>query len=312
VGLLLSWDKAGREGDRAFFLEGWNGSDSFVSDRIGRGTISIPNLCVSVFGGIQPDKLTGYLEQASNALENDGMLQRFQVLVFPDHTEWAWRDRYPNKEAREAVYTIFEALADFDPVEWGAAPADEFNKFPYFHFTPEAQEIFIQYSSDLHQRRIPKEDNIIIEQHLAKYDKLFPALALIFHLVDCAETGSGGPVSKDAALRAAAWCEYLESHARRCYGLLLDDGLRSAQALATRIEKEDLTDGFTARDVRRHQWRYLTSDESVQAALDWLEDEHWLRVHEVRSGANGGRPTQTHNINPKIIRKKQPEDTVHD
>src|SRR5208337_4806446 len=57
VGLLASWDKIGHEGDRTFFLEGWNGTDSFDTDRIGRGSILIPNLCVSVFGGIQPDKL---------------------------------------------------------------------------------------------------------------------------------------------------------------------------------------------------------------------------------------------------------------
>ena len=59
----------------------------------------------------------------------------------------------------------------------------------------------------------------------------------------------------DAALRAAAWCEYLEAHARRCYGLLKDDGLRAAQALAGKLERSALQDGFTARDVRRNQWR---------------------------------------------------------
>ena len=64
VGLIATWEREGREGERAFFLEGWNGNQSFDTDRIGRGHISIPNLCVSIFGGIQPDKLTVYLEQA--------------------------------------------------------------------------------------------------------------------------------------------------------------------------------------------------------------------------------------------------------
>jgi len=57
-----------------------------------------------------------------------------------------------------------------------------------------------------------------------------PALALILHLAECAATGQRGAVTAQAALRAAAWCDYLEAHARRCYGLLVDDGLRSAQA----------------------------------------------------------------------------------
>lgn len=311
VGQLAAWDKAGREGDRAFFLEAWNGIGSFDSDRIGRGTILIPNLCLSLFGGIQPDKLTGYLEQASNALANDGMLQRFQVLVYPDHCAWEYKDQQPKKELRDRVYSIFEALSQFDPVKWGAEPEDKFTKFPFFHFSSEAQNVFIEWSTDLHQRRIPNENNILIEQHLAKYDKLFPALALIFHLVDCAAASTAGPVSKDAALRAVAWCEYLESHARRCYGLLLDDGLRSAQALAKHLERGDLSSGFTARDVRRNQWRYLTADESVQSALAWLEDEGWLRPHETKQGTKGGRTTVVYMINPKVAQSKQPETLPH-
>jgi hypothetical protein len=94
------------------------------------------------------------------------------------------------------------------------------------------------------------------------------ALALVFHLVDCAAQGISGPVTKEAALRAAAWCEYLEAHARRCYGLPKDDGLRAAQVLAVKLERGALEDGFTLRDVRRNQWRSLTTDEATQAALD--------------------------------------------
>jgi hypothetical protein len=120
---------------------------------------------------------------------------------------------------------------------------------------------------------MPNEDEPIIRQHLAKFDKLFPAMALVFHLVDCAAHGVCGPVTKDAALRAAAWCEYLEAHARRCYGLLKDDGLRAAQALAVKLERGALEDGFTLRDVRRNQWRSLTTDEAMEVALDWLEDD---------------------------------------
>ena len=60
------------------------------------------------------------------------------------------------------------------------------------------------------------------------------------------------------------------AYAQCCYGLRVDDGLREAQALADKVKQEKLTDGFTARDVRRNQWRYLTSDGAVQAALDWL------------------------------------------
>lgn len=301
VGLIASWDREGREGERAFYLEAWNGNAAFDTDRIGRGSIFIPNLCVSIFGGIQPDKLTGYLEQAAHALANDGMLQRFQVLVYPDHRAWEWRDRIPAKAARDRAFAVFEALADFDPVAWGAAPADDFDKFPHFRFDDAAQDIFIEWSGDLHGTKMPAEDHPIIQQHLAKFDKLFPALALILHLADGAATGRRGPVTAEAALRAAAWCDYLEAHARRCYGLLTDDGLRAAQALADKVRQGKLADGFTARDVRRNQWRSLTTEEAVQAALDWLEDEDWLRAEEVGgTGPGTGRRTYRYVVNPRI------------
>ena len=35
VGLMASWEREGREGDRAFFLEAYNGDQSFDTDRIG-------------------------------------------------------------------------------------------------------------------------------------------------------------------------------------------------------------------------------------------------------------------------------------
>ena len=301
VGLIQSWEKQGHEGDRAFYLEAWNGHSGFDTDRIGRGEIYIENLCVSIFGGIQPDRLTAYLEQVERTLANDGLFQRFQILVYPDTLSWGWRDRRPNKDASNRVYELFQDLDDFDPTAFGADPANDFNKFPCFRFGSEAQRVFIEWSKDLHCNRLPAEDHPIVEQHLAKYDSLFPSLALIFHLVDCAANKRLGPVKKDAALLAAAWCEYLEAHARRCYGLLADDGLRSAQALASKLRKGKMEDNFTARDVRRHQWRYLVSGDAVQAALDWLEDEGWLRSKDIDGGARGGRPTRQYSINPRVL-----------
>ena len=137
-----------------------------------------------------------------------------------------------------------------------------------------------------------------MRQHLAKYNKLYPALALIFHLIECATSGPRPKVGIESARMAGAWCEYLESHARRCYGLLKDDGLRAAQALASKLRKGALAEGFTLRDVRRNQWRNLTTEDSIQAALDWLEGEGWIRPDS--SAPAIGRPTTRFQINPAL------------
>lgn len=81
----------------------------------------------------------------------------------------------------------------------------------------------------------------------------------------------------------------------------MDDGLRAALALANKLRQNKLLDGFTARDVRRNQWRSLTTDESVEAAIGWLEDEGWLRATQV-SSTGPGRRTNRYFVNPKIRR----------
>jgi Protein of unknown function (DUF3987) len=90
VGWLQSFDRDGHEGDRAFFLEAWNGTGRFTCDRIGRGTVEISAACVSVFGGIQPGPLLSYVSRAAlNGAGDDGLLQRLQVVVWPDPSaEW--------------------------------------------------------------------------------------------------------------------------------------------------------------------------------------------------------------------------------
>ena len=249
VGLLASWDRDGHEGARQFYLEAWNGTSSFDTDRIGRGSIHIPNLFVTLFGGIQPDKLRGYLEAAEHALGNDGALQRFQLLVYLGPWQWEYRDRLPLPGVADRVFGVVKDLADFDPLAWGAEPRTNAEKMPAFRFDEAAQRIFIEWVTELHNVRLPATEQQLVLQHLTKYEKLFPALALIFHLVDCSATGARGPVSETAALMAAGWCEYLEAHARRCYGLLTDGGAQSANALADKIAAGKLTDGFNQRTI---------------------------------------------------------------
>ena len=294
VGLLASWEREGNEGDRAFYLEGFNGTGSFNIDRIGRGSLFVKTVCLSVFGGIQPELLERYLSNIVNSMDNDGRIQRFQMLVYPEQVPWAWRDRYPVKGAREAVRDVFDHLADFDPEQDGAAPADDFVKLPHFHFDEAAQEVFIEWSTDLHINRIATEENPLMRQHLAKFEKLFCSVALVLHLAE----GRVGPVKADTALRAAAWCGYLEGHARRIYALAEVAKVSTAKKLSRRLLEGKLQDGFTARDVVRKGWTGLASSLQAEAALSVLEEHGWTVSSDTQE--NIGRPTTRHYINPQI------------
>jgi hypothetical protein len=295
VGLLASWDREGNEGDRSFYLEAWNGTGPFSIDRIARGSLFIPNLCLSVFGGVQPDLLERYLAGIVHALDNDGRVQRFQVLVYPDPVPWEWRDRYPVKGAREAVRDLFTRLADFDPLQDGAHPADDFVKLPFFTFDENAQNVFIEWSTDLHRKKIEPEQNPLMRQHLAKFERLFCSIALILHL---AEGRVAHEINVETAMRAAAWCTYLEGHARRIYAMVEVAKVTTAKMLSRRLLDRKLEDGFTARDVVRKGWGGIATTAQAEAALQVLEDHDW--ISSIDAAGETGRPTTRYYVNPLI------------
>lgn len=301
IGLLAGWDRAGREQDRAFYLEAWNGSGSMSVDRIGRGTIHVKHLCLSLFGGIQPAKLNGYL-QAATGYDNDGFVQRLQLAVYPDKVPWSYVDDYPDKQARDKAYKIIRDIAEVDFRSKGYL-SDEFNQFPYTRFDNEAQSIFVKWLTHWETAVLPNESGLLLE-HFAKYRSLMPSLALIFHVLDF----SSSPliegkklVSKEAAELAVKWCGYLSSHARRIYGLLDTNHLTAAKELAKHLKKGDLKDEFKLRDVYRKAWTNLQSKELAQAAVDELVERNWLKQVEPESKPLGRPEATVYLINPAII-----------
>lgn len=306
-GLLATWEKEGRETDRMFFLEAWNGAISQYTDRIGRGTIHTKNVCVSIFGGIQPDKILGYLAMCRKA--NDGIFQRFQLLVYPDELPgWELVDERPNAVAAERVWKIFKRLSEMDFSECGHIEEGK-NTTPYFHFAPDAQELFYEWLRTLELEKLRGNhvtDPMLLE-HLGKYRKLMPALALIFHLIEIADGTASGHVTLASAERAAKWCDYLESHARRIYSMVDGLPMKAAQALLAKIKAGELGERFTLRDIYRRQWSMLTEREIVQAACDTLIAYHWLREESVTMPVNLRTRTE-YVITPKLKHKADTTD----
>jgi hypothetical protein len=303
MGWLRSLDKAGREADRAFYLESWNGNGSFSVDRIGRGSLHVPAVCVSVLGGIQPGPLTTYVTDALEEAEKaDGFLQRFQVLVYPDLRGYDPVDRWPDLEAKNRAYDVFKNLANLGAETFGAR-ADEDGEVPYVRFDHEAQEVFDGWRAEFEPRFRGGEYPAAIESHFMKYRSLFASLALIFEAVEFADDASkasaGKVVRKTSALRAAAWCEYLESHATRVYSPTFDVATVAAKTLLDRIEAGDVDHGATVRDIYNHQWSGLATREEATAAIDVLEEHGWARRATVKP-KGGGRPSEVIHVHPEL------------
>jgi len=202
IGLLSTWDQEGREGDRAFFLEAWNGYGSLTTDRIGRGTVHTENLCLSIFGNTQPAKLIQYLHHAMRGMDNDGLLQRFQLLIYPDDLPaWKLIDREPNELAKEQVFNILQNLSTMDFTKYGAIKEAK-DRFPYFRFDDDAQDLFFHWLKELEQTILESDDQPIVIEHLSKYRSLVPSLALVFHLIEVANGATNTQINYDTTLKA--------------------------------------------------------------------------------------------------------------
>lgn len=296
-GLLRSLDREGQEGSRSFYLQGYDGNQSYTFDRIMRGrNLHIPAVCLSMLGGIQPGKLAAYIHDAvSGGAGDDGLLQRFGMLVWPDiRGEWINVDRWPDTPAKNLAFDTFARLDAMppgtDPETGEPAPA-------VYHFSDEAQRMFDDWRRDFEISLRSNDLHPAMESHLAKYRKLVPAIALV-----CALAEREAQVSETSLLRALAWADFLKSHAARAYAAGTRPATDGAKALLGKIQARVVTDGFRPAEVYLKGWSHLSTPESVHAATRMLCDLYYLRPVEKRQGDTGGRPSVTFQINPSVVR----------
>jgi hypothetical protein len=318
TGLLVSYDelagwlgdmeKQGREGSRAFYLAAWEGTGDHYVDRVQRGTNYIPSVCLSVIGGIQPDRLRLHIDEAiSGGSGGDGMLQRFQLMIcIDDLGEWKAPDAWPASGARETAYRAFQVLDELDLVALGTQVEDE---IPYVRFSPDAQARADQWRDELEDklRGIELKEMPAFEAHLGKYRSLMPSLALIFHLLSTCATSDTSfskeyqeknfEVSLDAVEMALDWCDFLELHARRVYEAELSPGTDAAGRLAKKILDQRIVHGVSVRDIYQHHWSGLTTSGDVSSGLEVLEFVGWVRVV---SQPTAGAPISIVHLHPGL------------
>ncbi len=288
AGLLKHLEKNEYSADRKFYLEGWNGNNSFTYDRIGRGTIDIEAVNLSIIGSIQPSVLKYFIDKVVNdSPDNDGLIQRFQLMVYPEPDDnWEYVDKEPNSEAINKAHDVFQAIDQL-----------ESSKQIKVRFTSSAQELFINWYSKHETRFENSEMHTSIEAHLDKFSSLVPSLALLFHLADNPRKPNESIGKKDLE-KSIKWAQYLESHAMKIYGMSLNNELKYALLISKRFKK--LQNPFTLREVRQKNWSELKTNKIIQNALDILVDHKYLRVQNIKN-SSGGRPSTKYYINPKVF-----------
>ena len=283
-GWLSSMQKVGRECDRDFYLEAWNGYGSYCVDRIGRGTIHVETVCLSILGGIQPGRLDSYVTQAlAGGKGDDGLLQRFQLLVYPETSKtWKNIDRRPDRESFERVAETFVRLSEIRST-W-SIPSD----LKGIHFDSSAQRIFDNWREQLENRlRSDSLSCAAFESHLAKYRSLVPSLALIFYLLSYSNDKRDGILEVDSKSLhlAIKWAKFLESHALKIYEKASNPEISGARILADRIKDGRVKDQDSLRSIYRRNWSQLNSLEKLENAIGILDECNWVKTESVRSGS---------------------------
>lgn len=303
TGLLARWDREDCADERAYFLEGWNGNGTYTDCKVSRGITDAKQICISLLGGIQPDKLMKYLYQAIQG-NNDGLLQRLQLAVWPDEPKnWKLIDIKPDKKAMLRADTLMQSLASIDFSNFGAEKTEHDDR-PYFRFDDAGQEIFNHWLTELQTVKIVQEDNPLMVEHFGKFRSLMPSLSLIFHCIEIADGTAKGKITAQSAKLAVAWCKYLESHARRIYAMAQDLDHEAAMKLSKKIKDGCLPSPFTTKFIYDKGWHGLKDKNEVEAACNILIDENWLTMTRKPRAATGRPPLPEYHINPVCITKR--------
>jgi len=295
MGWMKSMDVINSEDARSFYLEAWNGTgSSFSYDTMTHGHLCLnTGPCVSVLGGIQPSKLAGLVYSSEHGQAgDDGMLQRFQLLVYPDNMDsFEYRDRKPNQQLAQSMKNIF---------------ASAINVSGKARFAEGAQVIFVDWYTNL-MKRMPAEEHAGVEAHLSKYPQLMPALALLIHIANNGDKALTS-VSKEAALKAVDWCSFLESHARRIYGMSDLVGVDAARKIIDRVIDGRLSNPFKLGSLYKLNITGAKTSEQARKILELLEAYGWARVEQT---STGGRPSTICTIHPRAcFFSKHPPDPL--
>jgi hypothetical protein len=289
-GFLANMEREDRQSERAFYLEAFNGDGRFTYDRIGRGTVHIEYCTVGIIGGVQPSRIAPIVRGAIAGTSNDGLIQRFQMVVWPDDRgSWQWVDRKPDASARLAYEQVFRDLYDL-PMGTPESPA-------VLRLSNDSQALFQEWMTEIQSEARSGTMAPTLESHILKMPKTVVSLALLFELID----GGRSEVNERAMRMALAWAEYLRSHANRLYSsgsTVVED---RARLILERCNQ--LPDEFTARAVHQKDWAGLSDRDVVQAAIELLVSTHHCPVVEKPTTAAGGRPSVTYRWNP-ILRRR--------
>ncbi|RYZ90319.1 MAG: DUF3987 domain-containing protein, partial [Proteobacteria bacterium] len=253
---------------------------------------------VSLIGGAQPDWAKKVVNDLHNGIENDGLINRFGLLLYHENPvdDWRYCDREFNKDAAEYFHRTFLALDHLRASD--IFPDDDQRN--WLRFTPEAQEVFIKWLTKK-EKQIRKDGfSSILKAQIAKYTSLYCSLSLIFHLIFVIEESiqEKGAVGIESVNLAERWCDYLYAHARKIF-LNLKSHPSPARKLAKLIRLGSVRDCMSLHEILAGSHEHLESAAELREAIDYLSDDNILSIDKLDD-------VETLRINPLTFKGNGP------
>lgn len=291
VGAIDSSDRGEAAKNRGDWLQLRDGGGRQI-ERIGRGSIFVPNWGASVLAACTPDGLAKQMK----CMPEDGLIQRFVPCMMqsalPDHSG-------------ECVARLSEWNA---AIRW--AKSETMQRHGVVGFAGEAREMF-----EFERREIIKLVRQLEEYmpayaaHLGKHPGMLAEVALIFHVFS--GKGIGGCIDEMSMIQAISYMQRVRQHAYYMYSSVLQSSpaFELAQALARSIAAAQSPMPCIGRDyMTQHCQLFKRADDKLRReAIAFLEDADWLEA-EFGGRTYGGWPAK-YMVHPKVFSKFAREGT---
>lgn len=283
--------KGGRGGDRAMYIEAYEGKPYTVHRVKEDAPIVVARLSVSILGGIQPDRLQEIIDDA-----DDGFLPRC-ALVWPDPAEIK---RPTVSLPREEIAAALQRLADL--------PTQADDRGELLPIVIRLADEAIELPYELWGRLRHGEDDASgpLKGFIGKARGLALRLALVIAHLPYAFGADDEPPAIISAADMEAACTLVETYflpmAARAFGeAALPQAWRDGARLARWIHR--IRPGaINGRELVRGEIKGAPSFNKdvarAKTALAFLEDAGWIR-HD--SKVTGGRRRLDYSVNPAVL-----------
>lgn len=293
AGWLGNHDRyGGHGGDRAFFLEAWNGG-VYVADRVKyRGQpVRIARAALAIVGGMQPDRLREALAGADDGLPARlGYVWPDPVPIVPLTSEADDAARARGGRLTAAARRLYGLAMDGDPA---GEPAPR-----VLRLASDAFRLFDELRREA-MGRARSSRGLAAGWH-GKTPGRALRLALVYELLAWAGDGGAEPraVSADSVARAGGYLDYLAAMLDRVMAGL---AIGRTEADAAVIARHILASRPAALNERtlyqRPGWSWLRDRERRAEALRVLADAGWIRAAVL---ASSGRPRGDWQVSPRL------------